>query len=72
MQLTATLDESLGERIAQVPGVQSVIGGLVDVISFEQFDLFFVLVNGWDPRRRCSARLKSPRVENSPRTTRTS
>jgi putative ABC transport system permease protein len=50
MQLTATLDESLGERMAEVPGVKSVIGGLVDVISFEQFDLFFVLVNGWDPK----------------------
>jgi putative ABC transport system permease protein len=49
-QLTATLDESLGKRIAEVPGVKSVIGGLVDVVSFEQFDLFFVIVNGWDPK----------------------
>jgi putative ABC transport system permease protein len=47
-QLNSGLDESLGDRIRALPGVKYVIGGIVDVVSFEQYDLLWVLVNGWD------------------------
>ncbi|HWB10205.1 MAG TPA: ABC transporter permease [Pirellulales bacterium] len=46
-QVTNTVDEHLGDRIRELPGVYEVIGGLVDVVSFEEADLFVVLVNGW-------------------------
>ncbi|HEV3006844.1 MAG TPA: ABC transporter permease [Pirellulales bacterium] len=46
-QLNSGLDESLGKRIRAIPGVKDVIGGIVDVVSFEQYELLWVLVNGW-------------------------
>lgn len=46
-QLTSGLDESLGDRMAQLDGVHQVIGGLVDVVAFEQFDMYMVIINGW-------------------------
>jgi putative ABC transport system permease protein len=46
-RLTSTLDESLGERIKKLPGVKEVIPGLADVVSFEDFGLYGVLVQGW-------------------------
>ncbi|HEY5310957.1 MAG TPA: ABC transporter permease [Pirellulales bacterium] len=47
VQLSSGIDESLGQRIRRLPGVNKVIGCLMDMISFEQADLFAVLVNGW-------------------------
>jgi putative ABC transport system permease protein len=46
-QLGNEMDERFEDRIRELPGVHQVIGGLVDVVSFEQNDLFVVLVNGW-------------------------
>lgn len=46
-QIASGLNEDLGDRIRRLPGVRQVIGGLVDVVSFEEADLFVVLVNGW-------------------------
>lgn len=48
-QVTSTLDERIGDRIRELPDVYQVIGGLVDVVSFEEADLYVVLVNGWPP-----------------------
>jgi putative ABC transport system permease protein len=48
-RLTSTLEESLGEKIKKVPGVREVIPGLADVVSFEEFGLYGVLVQGWVP-----------------------
>jgi putative ABC transport system permease protein len=48
-QVTNTVDERIGDRIRELPGVYEVIGGLVDVVSFEEADLYVVLVNGWPP-----------------------
>jgi putative ABC transport system permease protein len=48
-RLTSTLDESLGAEIKKVPGVREVIPGLADVVSFEEFNLYGVLVQGWVP-----------------------
>ncbi len=46
-RLTSALDERLGEKIAQVPGVRDVAWGLMDVVSFQDLDLFAVVVQGW-------------------------
>src|SRR4029078_11316843 len=32
----------------QIPGVREVIGSLMDMVAFEDKDLFMVLVNGWE------------------------
>ncbi len=45
-RLTSALTESLGERIARTPGVRSVTPVLMDVVSFEDLDLFGVVVQG--------------------------
>jgi hypothetical protein len=29
--------------------VREIIGGLMDMVSFEDQDLFMVIVNGWEP-----------------------
>jgi putative ABC transport system permease protein len=46
-QLSNGLNEDLGDRIRRLPGVRQVMSGLVDVVSFEEADLYVVLVNGW-------------------------
>ena len=46
-QIASGLNESLGEQMSRLPGVKQVIGGLVDIVSFEEADLFVVVVNGW-------------------------
>lgn len=46
-RLTSVLDEALGQKIAQLPGVKRVAWGLMDVVSFEELDLFAVVVQGW-------------------------
>lgn len=47
LQLSSGIDESVVERIRTLPGVRQVIGGMMDLVSFEKFDLFGVIVNGW-------------------------
>ena len=46
-QLSKGIDEALEIRLQQIPGVREVIGGLMDMVSFEDQDLFMVIVNGW-------------------------
>ena len=46
-RLNSGLDASIGDLLRAIPGVAKVDSGMVDIISFEQFDLFTVLVNGW-------------------------
>jgi putative ABC transport system permease protein len=46
-RLTSSLDMSLAEKIARLPNVEQVVPGLMDVVSFEKYDLFGVTVNGW-------------------------
>ncbi|HVX15206.1 MAG TPA: ABC transporter permease [Pirellulales bacterium] len=48
-QLGNEMDERFADRIRELPGVYRTIGGLVDVVSFEEADLFVVLINGWPP-----------------------
>ncbi len=49
MQLSNGIDQALGEKIAAIPDVQQVIGGLMDLVALEDFNLFAVIVNGWAP-----------------------
>ncbi len=46
-KITNGLPEDLGEKIAAVPGVESVVGGLLDMISFHDEGIMGVLLNGW-------------------------
>lgn len=46
-RLTSSLDISLREKIAALPNVVDVVPGLMDVVSFEDHDLFGVNINGW-------------------------
>lgn len=48
-RLSSGVDEKLGDRIRRLPGVRQVIGGLMDVVSFPESDLYAVIVNGWPP-----------------------
>jgi putative ABC transport system permease protein len=47
MQLSSGVPEKFGKQIANLPGVSQVVAGLMDVVAFEQHDLFAVIVNGW-------------------------
>jgi putative ABC transport system permease protein len=49
VQLSKGIKLSVGDEIRQIPGVKQVIGSLMDLISFEDRDLFMVIVNGWEP-----------------------
>ena len=46
-RLTSRLDESLGRRLAQLPGVRAVAPGLMDVVSFEKPPISGVPLVGW-------------------------
>src|SRR5260221_6879506 len=45
LQLSSGIDERLGERMRKLPGVKQVIGGVMDLISFAQDDLFAPLAH---------------------------
>ena len=49
MQLSSGIDSKIGGEIEHLPHVREVIGSLMDMIAFEQSDLFAVIVNGWEP-----------------------
>jgi putative ABC transport system permease protein len=49
VQLSKGVPLALGEKIRALPGAGPVIGGLMDMIAFENRDLFMVIVNGWEP-----------------------
>ena len=52
-RFNSTIEESLGEKIRQVPGVADVIPGLADVVSFQEAGLLGVVwCKGWSPKRR--------------------
>ena len=40
---------SFGDRIRQIPGVRHVIGSLIDMVAFEQNNIYLVIVNGFEP-----------------------
>jgi putative ABC transport system permease protein len=49
VQLSKGLPLSLGDRICALPQTREVIAGLMDMVAFEDHDLFMVIVNGWEP-----------------------
>jgi len=49
VQLSKGVSLKLGEQIRGLPGAGQVIGGLMDMVAFEDHDLFMVIVNGWEP-----------------------
>ncbi len=46
-RMTSNLDEAIGERLAELPGVQSAIPGLAEVVSFPEAHLIGVPIQGW-------------------------
>jgi putative ABC transport system permease protein len=48
VQLSKGIPLTLGDRIRQLPNAGQVIGGLMDMVAFEDRDLFMVIVNGWE------------------------
>jgi putative ABC transport system permease protein len=48
-RLTSNIEQSLGTRLAAVPGVKALAASLTDVVSFEQANLASVLAQGWEP-----------------------
>src|SRR4029078_5684432 len=48
VQLSKGIKLSVGDQIRQISGVREVIGSLLDMVSFEEQDLFVVIVNGWE------------------------
>src|SRR5438132_135581 len=46
--LNSSLPEALGTKIKELPGVKEVIGGLADMVSFED-GKFNAIINGWEP-----------------------
>lgn len=46
-RLSSTLEESLGQRIRALPGVRDVSPVLADAVSFEDLDLFGVVIQGY-------------------------
>ena len=49
VQLSKGVPLTLGDRIRHLPGAGQVIGGLMDMVAFEDHDLYMVIVNGWEP-----------------------
>jgi putative ABC transport system permease protein len=49
VQLSKGIPLALGNRIRNLPKAGQVIGGLMDMVAFEDRDLFMVIVNGWEP-----------------------
>ncbi|WZO96118.1 ABC transporter permease [Isosphaeraceae bacterium EP7] len=47
-QLSSTLEQQLGDRLARFPGVRRVGRSLVDTVAFEDKNLVSVLINGWE------------------------
>lgn len=46
-RLSSALPERLGGQIERLPGVERVVPGLIDVVSYEDHDLYGVLLHGW-------------------------
>src|ERR1043165_5496780 len=42
VQLSKGINISVGERLRKIPGVKQVVGGLMDMVSFEDHDLYMV------------------------------
>jgi putative ABC transport system permease protein len=49
VQLSKGIKLEVGDQIRKLPGVREVISGLMDLVSFEDRDIFMVMVNGWEP-----------------------
>jgi putative ABC transport system permease protein len=46
-RISSTIPQRVGEQLRHLPGVRTVTGGLMDVVSFEEANLTRVLLHGW-------------------------
>ena len=49
VQLSKGIKLAFGDQIRSIPGVHQVISGLMDMVAFEDKNLYMVIVNGWEP-----------------------
>ncbi len=49
VQLSKGIKLAFGDQIRSIPGVHQVISGLMDMVAFEDKNLFMVIVYGWEP-----------------------
>jgi putative ABC transport system permease protein len=49
VQISKGIKVTVGDQIRAMPGVREVTGALMDMVSFEEQDLFMVIVNGFEP-----------------------
>ena len=73
VQLSKGIKLSFGDQLRKIPGVQEVIGSLMDLVAFEDQDLYMVIVNGWEPdlpRSRSSPFANGPPPASGRRTRR--
>jgi putative ABC transport system permease protein len=48
-RLSSSLPEGLADRVRGLPGVKEVLPGLVDVVSFNEYGIHSVVLQGWIP-----------------------
>lgn len=58
VQLSKGIDLAFGDKIRKIPGVRDIVAGLMDMVAFEEHDLFMVIVNGWEPDNMVLKRVK--------------
>jgi len=58
VQVSKGVKVSVGDDIRKIPGVREVIGALMDLVSFEEQDLFMVMVYGCEPNSPIFDRLR--------------
>jgi putative ABC transport system permease protein len=57
-RLNSALDARLGDKIRALPGVKDVLPGLVDVLSFSDYGIYSVILQGWVPETAAFEHLK--------------
>src|SRR5262245_1610648 len=58
VQLSKGIPLAFGDKMRAIPGVREVVSGLMDMVSFEDQDLYMVIVNGWEPNCSVLDRVK--------------
>src|SRR5579863_1014808 len=58
VQLSKGIPQAFGDRISSLPQVRAVMGGLLDMVSFEDRGLYMVIVEGIEPDSLVLGRVK--------------
>ncbi|MGE3639921.1 MAG: ABC transporter permease [Pirellulales bacterium] len=58
VQLSKGIPLAFGDKMRAIPGIREVVSGLMDMVSFEDQDLYMIIVNGWEPNCSVLDRVK--------------